>query len=594
MNAQLREAATALWAMDEGDRQLSASQRYNLRAARSNLFVLGVVLVLVLVPLFGFAGSCSVLALSVDGGIQPMTLVMILGGSLPFLLGMGASILALRHVRNRGKALAERCAALPPANQGEPARCHVCGGFLEVAQKQGVVRCGFCRADNLVSDDVLGRMTARRELEVGQIREQVVSHARALDRSALTAGALAFVTMVLSPIVSIVFVFIAVIVGSAIELEPRTDATYTLVDVTNAQCVAEVSGQLDFGDTGVGFETRPLPQSGHVPKKSRDFVGMEVGREDGQRGRVKRIFRDAISPSIDRVELDIGGRSENAKLTSLCEVPAKRRRVAGDPRLRGATRVELSGDDLWVAKLSELYRVPKAGGAIAETLVGRAAIADFLPSPKGVFVIVSTPPGTPSFIERWQGSEREQVAEGNVLALDGEDLVFGNAKGVYRRQSDGKLTEVSPSLNVAQLQVTERAIYWYAGAQFFELDKKTGTVRDVERVFEVSSFAVVGRYIAMVGVRSGATRLSLDGGVVEALGTSSFTKGRVRSSDGIAYLGLESSTSRGGVAGLRPGSHATSNRHYGIDSGRAEAFTVGAGEVFWVADETLHAEPVVP
>jgi hypothetical protein len=590
VSAQLRDAASALWAMHEGDRQLSQSQRYNLRAARSSLFVLAVVLLIVLIPLFGWAGSCSVLAVSGEG-FEPMSLVLFLGGCLPFVVGVCASILALRHVRNRGKALAVRCLAVPPQSAGEPARCHVCGGSLEVASKQGVVRCGFCRADNLVSDHVLARMTARRQLEVGRIGDQVRAEGRALDDSALAAGLVAFVVALLSPIVSVVFVFAAIIIGSEIELEVRDDATYALVRVTNVSCIAEVGKDLDFHESVIGFEERPLPSAGLVPKKSHDFVGTVLTHDDGRRGRVTRVYRDAISPSIDRAELDLGGESQKVKLTSRCLVPEVRRTVATDERFRGATELRLDGNQLWVANGKALYRIPKSGGAIQETLTLPERVQQFEPSPNGVLVLQTTPPQS---IERWSGGKSEKLADGIAFALDGETIWVGKYAGLYELKGE-TLTEIAPTQSVTAIHVTEKAIYWMATSELFERDKTSGTIRKVASAYAVKSFVVVGDWVALVSESLGPSFLPLRGGDTESLTGGSFNKGRVQTDGTAVYFGLDGRGSRGGVAGIVLGRRtATNDRHYGIDTGTAQAFTAGEGQVLWVAEASIYAEPIVP
>jgi uncharacterized Zn finger protein (UPF0148 family) len=589
VSAQLRDAANALWAMNEGDRQLSQAQRYNLRASRSNLFVLGVVLLIIMVPLLGMAGSCSVLAVS-GQGFEPMALVLFLAGCLPFVVGICASILALRHVRNRGKELAVRCLALAPENAGEPARCHVCGGALEVSSKQGVVRCGFCRADNLVSKDALARMTARRRLEVGKIGEQVRAEGRALDDSALAAGLVAFVVAVLSPIVSVVFVFAAILIGSEIELEVRDDATYTLVRVTNVSCIAEVGTELDFHESVIGFENRPLPGAALVPKKSHDFLGMVLTHDYGRRGRVTRLYRDAISPSIDRAELDLGGESQRVKLTSRCLVPEVRRTIATDERLSGASEIRLDGNQLWVANGKAIYRLPKSGGGIQETLTLPETVQQFEPSPKGVLVL-----GTlGESIERWNGGKSEKIADGSVFALDGETIWIGKFAGLY--ELDGEtLTEVAPTRGVSGISVTEKAIYWQSNTEIFERDKATKMIRKVADASGVESFVVVGDWLAFVGINVGPWLTPLNGGDAQTLTGGSFNKGRVQTDGTTAYFGLDSRGSRGGVAGVVPGRRsATTDRRYGIDTGTAQAFTVAEGQILWVAETSIYTEPIVP
>ncbi|MCE7894998.1 MAG: hypothetical protein DYH12_35710, partial [Sorangiineae bacterium PRO1] len=109
LSRELRAAAEALWQADAADRQLTGAQRLNVASARSYFVFLFVGLGVVLLPLVLLAGGCVALFGTTES-FEPASLLFILVGTLPLVLGLGASFMALRHVHRRGVALAERCA----------------------------------------------------------------------------------------------------------------------------------------------------------------------------------------------------------------------------------------------------------------------------------------------------------------------------------------------------------------------------------------------------------------------------------------------------------------------------------------------------
>jgi hypothetical protein len=601
VSAQLRDAAGTLWQLDEGDRQLSKAQRMNLRTARSSLLVMFVVLGAVLVPLMFLAGGCVTLFATSDT-FEPFSVILILCGILPFALGFTAAFLALRHVRRRGRGLEDRCAALPPAGAGLPARCHVCGGPLSVGTKQGVVRCAFCRADNLVSDSILAHMAARRSQAVGQIGEQVRNEARALDSSALAAGGFALLVAVLSPFVAIALVVVAVIIGSSIEREAKPNASYTFVPVTNTNCVAEVlpskeGGEvLSFYTADAGFVERPIAP-GTARLKSSQLVGREYALSDGRQGTLRRVYRDIISTSIDRGELDVNGSSAMRALSGMCEITKSRRSIVRDPRLSNATRMHVDGDALLVSVGAEILRVPKAGGALSSLVTTPSPyVSDFMPSAQGLLV---QQPGDAAgaVLNRYpeNGGKPSELVRGMIsFSLDGDGVLVGKQDGLYRLDASGGSERLADTQYVAAITTTPEAIYWASsGAEIHERLRSNGQMRKLGKVYQVLDLARVGSHVFVVDKTVGVCSLPLTGGEYTIHAARGFTKNTVRTDGARAYFGLESS-SRGGVAGLTSGTRSLSEQHYGIDTETTRAFAVDGGQVFWVSGSELLVEPVPP
>lgn len=95
---------------------------------------------------------------------MPASAAAIFGGvTLGFLGSMRAFI---RDVR---PAL-EACA---PAAPGAPMRCRACGGDLPPGGAGGFVRCGYCAADNLVTDAIAREREARLDRELHERRRRV-------------------------------------------------------------------------------------------------------------------------------------------------------------------------------------------------------------------------------------------------------------------------------------------------------------------------------------------------------------------------------------------------------------------------------------
>lgn len=602
LSRELRAAADALWQMDAADRQLSGAQRLNVASARSYLVFLSIGLGAVLLPLMLLAGGCVALFGTAES-FEPGNLLFIALGALPLVLGLGASLLALRHVHRRGAALVERCAAVPPVAQGHPARCHVCGGPLEVHARQGIVRCGFCQADNLVSRSVLSRLGARRQARIGQLLEQVQGEARALDQSAMAAGAAAFATVLLAPVVGFVLLVGIVIAGTATETEPLPDAVYALAPYTNTRCVVRVvragSGEvLEHGtDRPVGAPERSAAPSGLERVRGAELAGRELGLEGSRRGKVKRLYRTLLARSFDYVELETDGRLESQQLVGRCEVSARRRVVASDARLDGATRMRADGDRLLISAGGLISSVPKAGGAASPALASEGYVVDFQPKGARVYVLQSSGATTSvGTLERREGEQVERLAdEVSCFALDGDELWVGKQDGLHRRSASGQLTRADATAYVSRVVVESDAVYFSdRRGEIRELTKASGRVRVVGKLLEPQAMARVGQYLYVADKVYKAGFLPLGGGERVALDGINWAPSEVRTDGQAVYFGVVTS-GRGGVVSVVPGrKDASGARHYGIDTREPKAFAVDGGQVFWVDGSSVLSEPVLP
>lgn len=601
VSEQLRAAAAALWQMDVSDRQLSDAQRFNVRTARSYVIALFVVLSALLLPLMLLASGCTVF-IATGEHFDVMSLVLIVCGLLPFALGVGVGGLALRHLRRRGRALEARCAAAPPVAEGQPARCHVCGGPLEVPSGRAIVRCAHCQADNLISKDILARIGVQHAARAGQIAEQVRGEASALDKSALSTGGLAVATALLAPALGFVLFVAVVITAVTLETGPIPDAVYAFVPVTNTRCIARVVA--GPGGTLLDFElNKPLSSARRTPApaglstlRGAELVGRELMVRGSGKGKLTRLYRTALARSIDYADIDVGGRRESTPIVGLCEPSSRRRMLGRDERLENATRMRASGDELFVSSGRAILDVPKNGGPPSLALEARGGILDFQRRGAGFVVLAQAEKlGGPNCLELYEAGKTVRLAEAlSAFALDGDDVLVGKDDGLYRRDAKGNLTQVDATPYVSAISVEKDAVYWSTNRGFvFELAKASGRVRRVGEVMAPVELARVGSYVYASDKVLKATFLPLAGGDKIDLAGNGWIEGAVRTDGKAAYLPLASSDG-GGVVAVVPGRpDALGGRHYGIGASSPKAFAVDGGEVFWVDGTVVMSEPVV-
>lgn len=160
---------------DVRSRQLSDTQKRELRDAKLALLKFWGVLSLVTLPwLLGAAGCVAV-----SSDMQWWVVAIVGFGPLVIRLATGAVGSALLAKRKR--LLEAACTALPPLAPGEPARCHVCGGPLRNDPHEYVEMCGFCHADNIVAPAILARVQGRQAMVLH-------AHARVVSHEALALG----------------------------------------------------------------------------------------------------------------------------------------------------------------------------------------------------------------------------------------------------------------------------------------------------------------------------------------------------------------------------------------------------------------------
>lgn len=123
-------------------------------------------------------------ALFYTDGMQRWHVLSDLGIALvPSLLTLACSVTGYGLIARSQHRLMQACAAIPPEQEGAPARCHVCGGAVYPEGAKKVARCCFCQADNLLSEAALETASRQRVTDL----EAYVSAIRLESRSVTAA-----------------------------------------------------------------------------------------------------------------------------------------------------------------------------------------------------------------------------------------------------------------------------------------------------------------------------------------------------------------------------------------------------------------------
>ncbi|WP_437287904.1 hypothetical protein [Sorangium sp. So ce406] len=256
----LRAAAHVVFQADVRRRQLSDALRRTLVTASRRHARLLVVFALASVPITGFAALVLLgIWVTPDDDGRLVTGGMVVAAWLG-TVGAGAAVLAL--VRRRQRRLEEACAARPPAAPGEPAACHVCGAPLDGGSDDGIARCGFCAADNLVAPAVLERVRARQVVILQSFEQAVSADLASFGRATSGAAAAVVATALVVPVTVFVLAVAAVLVGESMRLPVDPAVSYAAVSTAAGQCVGKIAHGPDGGAVVRfgGFRRAELPK----------------------------------------------------------------------------------------------------------------------------------------------------------------------------------------------------------------------------------------------------------------------------------------------------------------------------------------------
>ncbi len=300
---QLEAADQLLKRTDPARRKLSRAQADALLSAqtrREGLWVLNAAFILL--ALIWAIGNT--VAMVDANSAWDERLIFMAMGFLPLLTVVAGAWFGARNLTARRRALAERCAASPPAVPGAPVRCRICAAPIQPRGTEKVAECGYCGADNLVSKEVLARAVHRHQKLAANLQQEVKSALLDVSAAAKSAYAGAIGFALGAPAVGFGVAFVLVIVLMGTQLEVDRSAQYAVVQEEGRQCIARiVAGKLELrrGDGALQVVHRILE----------DAVVLE--RADATRF-VGRVLRDAEDKEgkqwkVKDVKRKLGGRN---------------------------------------------------------------------------------------------------------------------------------------------------------------------------------------------------------------------------------------------------------------------------------------------
>lgn len=308
---QVLAARRVLGSVDVSNRQLAATQQRALRWSGLFQGCFGVLLALFVLGFLVTAGLITWLVLA-DGSVPSAGLVawLVVPSFLPLLLILVPGLLYLFVLRRRRRTLEAACAAEPPARPGEAARCHVCGGALAASGAAAVARCGYCQADNLVSDRALARAARARVTDLSKLEQRVASEAGGAGVASIGGVLLLPVLSVAAPVASVVLWIGAI--ASAAHLEGPVDRSVRLawVDSKQGRCVAQLDAATHrFTNSGLDDLVQPDPATAF---DATALVGQHVRTIDAfshaaRHGVITRVYSSPLLPDTVYIAVDSGG-----------------------------------------------------------------------------------------------------------------------------------------------------------------------------------------------------------------------------------------------------------------------------------------------
>lgn len=310
--ANLQSAAHALFATAERDRQLSSYRRVQVTRTNIGAALYVLLLLILIVPFVVGGGAC----VAITGSPEPWQVLVLLA---PLVVMTLCGAVGLWWIRRAARGMQDAHAAIAPMTPGQAARCHVCGAPLPGEARGAVARCAFCRADNVVSSDVIERTRARNSAVFdGFEREVKRSAASAGSRTALASAGILVVSYGL-PFVTVVGAFLVFVVLFNQQREADPSIEYVAWPSPQGECLGRLerngdgSGTVDFSDDPpVGLQSSIRIKSLEAVRivRAKDVVGKFVLRGDGVGGKVVRVFSTLAFHDANRAQIRAYGGGE--------------------------------------------------------------------------------------------------------------------------------------------------------------------------------------------------------------------------------------------------------------------------------------------
>lgn len=314
VSRELRAAALALEAAADRDRQLTNVQRTALTSSAPYVVIVALVIVWALLPTLFVA-----YAMAASSRDPAMWFAFIVAPT-----AVGAALLLVWFVRRR-RALQTACAAQPPRADGEACTCRVCGGSLS-AGSTGVVRCAYCRTDNIVAPDVVVRAAKSRVPALAAYEARVRRELTSIGGATIRAAVVGLVGALVMPFVGGMFAILSSLLAAKMvryAADSRTE--YTLVRVGSTDCVARIDRsdepQMVLHPPGKDVEQRAIGSGPTL--HAHDFIGRRVAviMGDARTGEVRRVFRPLFDDNHAIVHMEALDYDNHFALEDLCLTP---------------------------------------------------------------------------------------------------------------------------------------------------------------------------------------------------------------------------------------------------------------------------------
>jgi uncharacterized Zn finger protein (UPF0148 family) len=281
---RLQAMATTVRALEHRGLQLGETTTNMLASAQGARGLYLVVLALLLFPTILTTGVVDWASETADRPMLALTLAPAL--IMLFAAGVSATLIYRRH-----RALMAGCAADPPRAGDESGRCNVCGGPLASKPGTVVARCGFCGADNIVSQTTLARVERANESGADLFEQRLRRRERATRGSTRRAEVL---------VVGVTMVSCALIACRALDAVQevgdvnRLARSLMAVPMGPRTCFGHDRGEvLEFGADRSADLDESIPSKGQMPRRGPRLSrlrGGEVVLADGSHGTVERVF----------------------------------------------------------------------------------------------------------------------------------------------------------------------------------------------------------------------------------------------------------------------------------------------------------------
>ncbi|MGE0327171.1 MAG: hypothetical protein AB7K71_07170 [Polyangiaceae bacterium] len=592
--AELHAARAALFHIHATRRQFSVGQRRAIERGKTQRLRVFVLLAFLVAPLFLCGGGCGALLVFGKGGAAVSDLPIFIALLAPSALVLAVGWLLMRWHKRGLERLMASCAAIPPAAQGRPAMCHVCGAPLHEADKNVVVRCTYCHADNVTSSDVVRSVAQNQAVIVNAMAGSVENAAVQVARNTSTALTLSFVFALLSPVLAILLACGVVMVMLSIDVTPDPNERYAYVDVAGTRCYGsfhktDKGYSLSFGKAFPELvdALEVGPNDVHTVPAS-ELVGKEMLGADNKPRRVRKLTRTLADATN---QLDDGFTSTGLSPIGACEKPPNMSELAEDSKLTGCAGIyAVQGTPYVVTGDDKVFRVDLATRQLAQV----SSFPDKGPLFFDGKQIMRHVPAGSVWAVTLSGSPvrgKELLTGVDLFALSGTHYVLVSGVELKLQDDTSELKTLYTFKTKPQaLAASASRIFWSGEEGVMSLPVAGGEPTKLfERQYNAPALTALGDYL-MVRGSSCYWLHGKSGERSECPYTgplfSEYPNAPLADADH-GYLIPNASSRREGIHGFSIGDVPRFDRHYGPQSPKPSCMGIDDQYVYWVEGSRL-------